>query len=160
MKLYLTLERHAQHPAALCPSVVPARGLSPIVALQWQESVPASVAVSPAPAVDVPADVPAADVLAAALVPAALVADATESVRGDLTVRHLELAGGKAEVRTDASSRTTVTTIDEIHVASAALLDQRGIRVQGTTGFSAKHSMTAPKPNGGVRGIPPRGRPV
>ncbi|GAA3448243.1 hypothetical protein [Dactylosporangium matsuzakiense] len=156
MKLYLTLERHAQHPAALCPSVVPARRLSPIVALQWQESVPASVAVSPAPAVDVPA----ADVLAAALVPAALVADATESVRGDLTVRHLELAGGKAEVRTDASSGTTVTTIDEIHVASAALLDQRGIRVQGTTGFSAKHSMTAPKPNGGVRGIPPRGRPV
>ncbi|MFI5906702.1 hypothetical protein [Dactylosporangium sp. NPDC051541] len=156
MKLYLTLERRASQPAALCPSAAPARRVWPIVALQWQESVlTAAVAGSPVPA----ADVPAVDVLAAALVPAALVAGATESVRGDLTVRNLELAGGKAEVRTDASSSTTVTT-DEIHVASAALLDQRGIRVQGTTGFSAKHSMTAPKPNGGVRGIPPRGRPV
>jgi hypothetical protein len=44
------------------------------------------------------------------------------------------------------------------HVASAAQLDPRGVQVQGTSVLSAKHDMTAPKPNGGVRGIPPRGR--
>jgi hypothetical protein len=149
VKLYLTLERHAQLPAALCTPVVAARRISPTVARQWQDSVLTTVVDFPAPVAVVPAT---------ALVPAAHVAGATESVRGDLTVRTLELAGGKAEARIDETS--TSTTTDEIHVASAAQLDQRGIRVQGTSGFSAKHSMTAPKPNGGVRGIPPRGRPV
>jgi hypothetical protein len=147
VKLYLTSERHA-----LTPALCSARRLSPTAALQWQESVPTAAAAALAPA-QVPAAlvVPSA-LVPSALVPAALVAGATGSVRGDLTVRVTESAD-----RTDVVA--TVTT-DEIHVASAALLDQRGIRVQGTTGFSAKHSMTAPKPNGGVRGIPPRGRPV
>ncbi|WP_433056575.1 hypothetical protein [Dactylosporangium sp. CS-033363] len=152
MKLYLTSERHALTPA-LCSA---ARRLSPTAALQWQESVPtvATAALVPAgiPAALAPAALAPSALVLSALVPAAHVAGATGSVRGDLTVRVTESAD-----RTDVVA--TVTT-DELHVASAALLDQRGIRVQGTTGFSAKHSMTAPKPNGGVRGIPPRGRPV
>jgi hypothetical protein len=34
------------------------------------------------------------------------------------------------------------------------------IRVQGTSGFAAKQSVTDMDPVGGVRGKPPRGRPV
>lgn len=144
MKLYSTLERHTLLPA-LCPSPLSARRVSPIVAAHWQDSVLLQDSVL-VPAV--PASVPAAP---AAGVAAAVAAEATESVRVDVaTVR-----GGKDEARIDVTVR-----IDELHVAPAALLDQRGIRVQGTNGFSAKQDMTAPKPNGGVRGIPPRGRPV
>jgi hypothetical protein len=86
-------------------------------------------------------------------VPSARVAAvATGSVRVESAVRGTE-SGGTDETRTDGT--------DQLHVASATLLDPRGIQVQGTNGFSAKHdSMTALKPNGGVRGIPPRGRPV
>ncbi|MGI5247330.1 hypothetical protein [Dactylosporangium sp. CA-139066] len=161
MKLYASLERRSLLPA-LCPSTLAVRRVAPpSVSLQWQESALAQdlVAVSvPVASVSVPAAVLAAPV--AALAPSARVAGvATGSVRVDLTVRGTEPAG-KDETRTDATGVSNVR-IDEIHVAtSAALLDQRGIRVQGTTGFSAKHDMTAPKPNGGVRGIPPRGRPV
>ncbi|WP_426510156.1 hypothetical protein ACPPVO_05395 [Dactylosporangium sp. McL0621] len=153
MKLYLTSERHALLPA-LCLST------APTASRQWQDSALAPAALVPTARVAGVTGVPAALVptarvagvtgVPAALVPAALVAGATGSARVDLAVRETE----PAEIRTDV-------TTDEIHVASAALLDQRGIRVQGTTGFSAKHDdMTAPKPNGGVRGIPPRGRPV
>jgi len=140
VKLYLTSERHALLPA-LCSSTGSTRRLSPTVSQQWQES---AFAASVAPVAVLAAVVPAA-----ALVPSAGVAGATGSVRVDLTVRETE----PAEIRTDV-------TTDEFHVASAALLDQRGTSVQGITGSSAKHDMTAPKPNGGVRGIPPRGRPV
>ncbi|MEU7870136.1 hypothetical protein [Dactylosporangium sp. NPDC049140] len=144
MKLYLTSERHALLPA-LCLST------APTASRQWQDSALAPIPAALAPTALVPAArVAGVTGVPAALVPAALVAGATGSARVDLTVRETE----PAEIRTDV-------TTDEIHVASAALLDQRGIRVQGTTGFSAKHDdMTAPKPNGGVRGIPPRGRPV
>ncbi|MFG2037341.1 hypothetical protein [Dactylosporangium sp. NPDC048998] len=150
MKLYSTLERHSL-PPAVCPPAVSARRVSPpSVSLQWQESALAQDPVLIPAAVE--ALVPAA--VKAAPAPSALVAAvATGSVRVDLTVRGTEPRGTE-------ETRTDVTNIDEIHVASAAQLDQREIRVQGTTGFSAKHDMTAPKPNGGVRGIPPRGRPV
>jgi len=53
-----------------------------------------------------------------------------------------------------------VRKADQLHVASAAQLDPRGVQVQGTSGFTAEQDMTALKPNGGVRGAPPRGRPV
>jgi len=151
VKLYLTLERRSLL-SALCPSSVPVRRVAPIVARQWDESVLTASAV---PAALVAGLVPVARV-ASALTGSAAVA--TGSVRVgleiDLPVRDTEPTGAD-------EARTDVTTTDEIHVASAAQLDQRGIRVQGTSGFSAKHDdMTAPKPNGGVRGIPPRGRPV
>lgn len=186
MKLYSTLERRSAL-LAVCPqSLVPAGRVAPSsVSSQWREpalpqalapvaaAVPAaplavaraSRAVAAAslavPAVEraVSAASPAvavaelavpASVLVSVQAPSARVAvEATEPVRTEAAVRGAEPATGNDETR-----------IDEIHVASAALLDQRGIRVQGTTGFSAKHGMTAPKPNGGVRGTPPRGRPV
>jgi hypothetical protein len=137
VKLYSTLERRPMLPA-LCPSTLAVRRVAPpSVSLQWRSSALTQDLLA--------ASVPAVPV--AALAPSAHVAGvATGSVRVDLTVRGTEPGGIR---------------IDENHVAtSAALLDQRGIRVQGTTGFSATQDMTAPKPNGGVRGIPPRGRPV
>ncbi|MEV8513977.1 hypothetical protein [Dactylosporangium sp. NPDC051484] len=141
MKLYSTLELRSLLPA-VCSPVVSVRRVAP----QWQASALAQdLVLIPAAVEAAPAVVPAPSALVAAV--------ATGSVRVDLTVRGTE-PGSTEETRTD------VIRIDEIHVASAAQLDQREIRVQGTTGFSAKHDMTAPKPNGGVRGIPPRGRPV
>jgi hypothetical protein len=134
VKLYSTLERRSLLPA-LCPSTLAVRRVAPpSVSLQWQGSALAQDLI----AVSVPA----------AQAPSARVAGvATGSVRVDLTVR--------------GTDTTDAIRIDENHVAtSAAQLDPRGIRVQGITGFSAKQDMTAPKPNGGVRGIPPRGRPV
>ena len=55
-----------------------------------------------------------------------------------------------------------VRTVEQIPAVGVALLDRREVQVQGTSGLTAndKHDLTAPKPNGGVRGIPPRGRPV
>jgi hypothetical protein len=137
VKLYLTSERRMALPA-VCPSAVPARLVAPpSVQAQWQDSALLLVS-APVAVVGVPAGVPAT--LAAVLAPSARVAvEATGSARVE------------GVVRTTAGS----TGIDENHVASAAQLKQRG-----TTGFSAKHDMTAPKPNGGVRGTPPRGRPV
>jgi len=160
VKLYAYLERHSMLPA-LCSTVAVRRVSPPSVSVQWQGSALAqdlaAVSIPVSAQVSVPAAVEAAPV--AALVPSARVAAvATGSVRVDLSVRGTE-PGGKDETRTDGTSVSV--RIDENHVATkAALLDQRGIRVQGITGFSAQQDMTAPKPNGGVRGIPPRGRPV
>jgi hypothetical protein len=55
-----------------------------------------------------------------------------------------------------------VRTVEQVPAVGVALLDRREVQVQGTSGLTAndKHDLTAPKPNGGVRGIPPRGRPV
>ena len=55
-----------------------------------------------------------------------------------------------------------VRTFEQTHAMRVDLLDRREVQVQGTSGLTAndKHVLTAPKPNGGVRGIPPRGRPV
>ena len=39
-------------------------------------------------------------------------------------------------------------------------MDRQMAQVQGTNGFVAKQDVTALKPIGGVRGVPPRGRPV
>jgi hypothetical protein len=60
--------------------------------------------------------------------------------------------------------RTTerVRIVEQVPAVGVALLDRREVQVQGTSGLTAndKHDLTAPKPNGGVRGTPPRGRPV
>jgi hypothetical protein len=55
-----------------------------------------------------------------------------------------------------------VRTFEQTHAMRVDLLDRREVQVQGTSGLTAndQHDLTAPKPNGGVRGIPPRGRPV
>jgi hypothetical protein len=55
-----------------------------------------------------------------------------------------------------------IRIVEQIPAVDPALLDRRGVQVQGTSGLSANdlHHMTALKPNGGVRGAPPRGRPV
>jgi hypothetical protein len=55
-----------------------------------------------------------------------------------------------------------VRIVEQVPAVGVALLDRREVQVQGTSGLTAndKHDLTAPKPNGGVRGIPPRGRPV
>jgi hypothetical protein len=47
--------------------------------------------------------------------------------------------------------------------AAQLLMRGRRVQIQGISGFvvtAAKENRTAPKPNGGVRGVPPRGRPV
>ena len=55
-----------------------------------------------------------------------------------------------------------VRTVEQVPAVDPALLGRREVQVQGTSGLTAndKHDLTAPKPNGGVRGTPPRGRPV
>lgn len=55
-----------------------------------------------------------------------------------------------------------VRIVEQVPAVGVALLDRREVQVQGTSGLTAndKHDLTAPKPNGGVRGTPPRGRPV
>jgi hypothetical protein len=158
VKLYLTRERQSAL-LAVCPSLtVPARRVAPpSVSALWLES-----AFAQAPAAVVPvlasAVVPVAPV--SVLVPAAPVAaSAIESVRVDRTARidALETAGLPIE---DLPGVVETRKDDQIHVASAAQLDPRGVQVQGTSGFTAEQDMTALKPNGGVRGAPPRGRPV
>jgi hypothetical protein len=135
VKLYSIAERQSAL-LAVCPSAVSARRVSPpSVSLSWLESAFAQAPTAVAPAAEVLALVPSARVAVRATEPAPVA---------------LAVPTGKDETRID----------DQIHVASAAQLDQRGVRVQGTSGLNAKHDMTAPKPNGGVRGAPPRGRPV
>lgn len=151
MKLYMTSERQSALPA-VCPRLTaPARHVAPpSVSAPWQEFALGGIAVAQAPVavvVKVQASVPAVAQVAqvSALDPAASVlALATESVRVDRAIRVDGLA-----VDGPAANEQLVR------------LDRRGIQVQGTSGFSTtKHGMTAPKPNGGVRGAPPRGRPV
>ncbi|GAA2367139.1 hypothetical protein [Dactylosporangium salmoneum] len=145
MKLYSTSERRSLLPAVCSQASV--RRVSPTALLSWHESALAQALVL-APAASVPAVSVPATAVPATVVPAA--AGATEPVRVEGTVRVTE-PGGDDQART---GDTSISTTDEIQ------LDRRGAQVQGTNGFDAKHSMTALKPNGGVRGIPPRGRPV
>ncbi|WP_238010159.1 hypothetical protein KZZ52_05395 [Dactylosporangium sp. AC04546] len=155
MKLYLTNERPSATFAACMPPALPARRVSPPSALApWQESVLGGVAVAQAPVaavVPVPAAVPAVSVSVSVLVPAAVEALATESVRVG-GARRIDGLVGDGKV---GAERPVADQPQQV-----IQLDRRGIQVQGTSGFTAKHDMTAPKPNGGVRGIPPRGRPV
>ncbi|GGM32813.1 hypothetical protein ACFFX1_04980 [Dactylosporangium sucinum] len=158
MKLYLTNERPSATFAACLPSTVLARRVSPpSVLAPWQESVLGGVAVAQAPVaavVPAPAAVPAVSALVSVLVPAAVstvTALATESVRVG-GARRIDGLVGDGKV---GAERPVADQPQQV-----IQLDRRGIQVQGTSGFTAKHGMTAPKPNGGVRGIPPRGRPV
>ncbi|MEV6932144.1 hypothetical protein AB0M46_47710 [Dactylosporangium sp. NPDC051485] len=144
MKLYSTLERRSLLPAVCSQASV--RRVSPSALLSWQESALVQALVL-APAASVPAASLPAEAVPATVVPAAV--GATEPVRVEGAVRVTE-PGSDDQVRT---GKTRISTTDVIQL-------DRGIQVQGTNGFDAKHGMTAPKPNGGVRGIPPRGRPV
>ncbi|GAA0718785.1 hypothetical protein Drose_05085 [Dactylosporangium roseum] len=157
MKLYLTRERQSAL-LAVCPSLTASvcHLAPPSVPAPWHESALGGIAVertTVAAVVPVQASVPAVAsvVPVSALVPSASVAAlATGSVRGDRAVRIDGLGGGDM---VDAERGAADSQVP-------AQLGGRGIQVQGTSGFTAKHDMTAPKPNGGVRGIPPRGRPV
>ncbi|UWP83757.1 hypothetical protein [Dactylosporangium fulvum] len=156
MKLYLNRERQSAL-LAVCPSLtVSARRVAPqSVPAPWHESALGGVAVEQTPVavvVPVQASVPAVASLVpvSALIPSASVAAlATRSVRVGGAVRIDGLGGDMVDAERGAADAQLL-----------AQLGGRGIQVQGTSGFSAKHDMTAPKPNGGVRGIPPRGRPV
>ncbi|WP_460494406.1 hypothetical protein [Dactylosporangium cerinum] len=88
---------------------------------------------------------------------------------GDVEVAGgVEIQGGTATGgsmgadRFGTSAMQHVRTVEQVPAVGVALLDRRGVQVQGTSGLTAndKHDLTAPKPNGGVRGTPPRGRPV
>ncbi|MEV4509801.1 hypothetical protein AB0K00_12680 [Dactylosporangium sp. NPDC049525] len=76
------------------------------------------------------------------------------------TVQHV----GTEQASTTEQFSTTarVRIVEQVPAVGVALLDRREVQVQGTSGLTAndKHDLTAPKPNGGVRGTPPRGRPV
>lgn len=63
---------------------------------------------------------------------------------------------------TEHGTTERVRIVEQVPAVGVALLDRREVQVQGTSGLTAndKHDLTAPKPNGGVRGTPPRGRPV
>jgi hypothetical protein len=118
--------------------------------------------VSMLPASACPPPVSARRVSALRVTPPILAAQWVESAQTPVVVPAVALATDlvpSARVAVEAIEAAGVARTDLFHVASAAQLDQRPTSVQGITG-SAKHDMTAPKPNGGVRGIPPRGRPV
>jgi hypothetical protein len=77
--------------------------------------------------------------------------------------------GTRSVFSTDTPVSTTgyARIVEQISVVDPvsgvpALLDRRGVQVQGTSGLNAndQHHLTALKPMGGVRGTPPRGRPV
>lgn len=76
----------------------------------------------------------------------------------------LRVEGDAEHVGTVQHFSTTVRfrTVEQMPAVGVALLSRREVQVQGTSGLTAndQHDLTAPKPNGGVRGIPPRGRPV
>jgi hypothetical protein len=70
--------------------------------------------------------------------------------------------GGTTSTIERVGSTARVRTFEQTHAMRVDLLDRREVQVQGTSGLTAndQHDLTAPKPNGGVRGTPPRGRPV
>ncbi len=74
------------------------------------------------------------------------------------------VGGTVQRVSTVSTTSTTerVRIVAQVSAVGVELLDRREVQVQGTSGLTAndKHDLTAPKPNGGVRGTPPRGRPV
>jgi hypothetical protein len=61
---------------------------------------------------------------------------------------------GRPAVRGDLATGTPQVQAQWIRVQG------RGVRVNGTDGFAAKDSVMVLKTVGGVRGVPPRGRPV
>jgi hypothetical protein len=73
-----------------------------------------------------------------------------------------EQIGTTEHVSTEHVGTKHVRIVEQVPAVGVALLDRREVQVQGTSGLTAndKRDLTAPKPNGGVRGIPPRGRPV
>jgi hypothetical protein len=166
VKLYISTEQQLALRALCVSSPVSARRVSPpSVSALWQESAVrgafAGVAVSPIPTV---ASAPAVAPIASFAVTGGVAALGGVEVPGGVEVQGGMATGVFMDVdRVGTSTTQHVRTVEQISaVTGVALLDRRGVQVQGTSGLTAndKHDLTAPKPNGGVRGIPPRGRPV
>jgi hypothetical protein len=188
VKLYISDEQQLALRAVRASSPVSARRVSPpSVSVQWQESAVrgafAGVPAAPAPvrklsAAEMPAaslfptvaSAPAAAPIASCVVTGGVAALGGVEVPGGVEVQGGTATGGSAtgafqiDLRVDMDRRRVSTTqhVEQIPAVGVELLDRREVQVQGTSGLSAndKHDLTAPKPNGGVRGIPPRGRPV
>ncbi|GAB3870226.1 hypothetical protein ACFPIJ_37325 [Dactylosporangium cerinum] len=181
MKLYISAEQQLALRALCVPSPVSTRRVPPpSVSVLWQESAVrgafAGVAAAPARA----RKLSAAEMSAVSLIPTAASAPAAApsafsavtggvAALGDVEVAGgVEIQGGTATGgsmgadRFGTSAMQHVRTVEQVPAVGVALLDRRGVQVQGTSGLTAndKHDLTAPKPNGGVRGTPPRGRPV
>jgi hypothetical protein len=86
----------------------------------------------------------------------------------NLVQRPMALLAVRAQVSESPSFATTPAAHDLVGygvvasgpVTGTTLLAPERTRVQGTNGFAAKQSVIDMDPVGGVRGIPPRGRPV
>ncbi|MEV0564662.1 hypothetical protein [Dactylosporangium sp. NPDC050588] len=176
MKLYISAELQPVLHALCAPSLASASAL-------WQESAVrgSSASAFPAPTV---ASAPAAAPIASFAVTGGAAALGGVSVPGGVEVQGsrvsaTDLGGvsvqgvsvlGVSVLGREAGRGTTGTTstierdrtVEQMPAVGVQLLDRRGVQVQGTSGLTAndKHDLTAPKPNGGVRGTPPRGRPV
>jgi hypothetical protein len=169
---------------ALCASspVSARRVPPPSVSVLWQESAVrgafAGIAAAGAPAstaslIPTVASAPAAAPIASFAVSGGVAALGGVEVPGGVEVQggtatgdsmrdafQIDLrVGGDVE---RGSTTERVRTVEQVPAVGVALLDRREAQVQGTSGLTAnhKHDLTAPKPNGGVRGTPPRGRPV
>ncbi|MFF5226210.1 hypothetical protein [Dactylosporangium sp. NPDC000521] len=177
MKLYISAEQQPALHALCAPSPASASAL-------WQESAVRGAFASAFPVPTV-ASAPAAAPIASFAVTGGVAALGGVSVPGGVEIQGtavsaIDLGGfeaqgvsvlgreaGRGISSTTGTSSTTSTierdrTVEQMPAVGVQLLDRRGVQVQGTSGLTAndKHDLTAPKPNGGVRGTPPRGRPV
>ncbi|MEV4136850.1 hypothetical protein AB0J72_32335 [Dactylosporangium sp. NPDC049742] len=168
MKLYISAELQPALHALCAPSAL------------WQESAVRGVSALAFPIPTV-ASAPAAAPIASFAVTGGAAALGGVSVPGGVEVQGSRVsATGLGGVKVQAVSVQAVSvlgreagrgttstierdrTVEQMPAVGVQLLDRRGVQVQGTSGLTAndKHDLTAPKPNGGVRGTPPRGRPV
>lgn len=167
VKLYISAELQPALRTLCAPSPVSARRVSTL----WQESAVrgafAGVAAAQGPAASLiptvasaPAAAPTASFAATGGVAALGGVEVPGVIPADLRI-DLDVKGGTGTTGT-TSTIERVRTVEQMPAAGGTLLNRRGVQVQGTSGLTAndKHDLTAPKPNGGVRGTPPRGRPV
>ena len=171
VKLYISAELQPVLHALCAPSLASASAL-------WQESAVRGAFASAFPVPTV-ASAPAAAPIASFAVTGGVAALGGVSVPGGVEIQGtavsaVDLGGVEAQgvsvLGREAGRGTTGTTstierdrtVEQMPAVGVQLLDRRGVQVQGTSGLTAndKHDLTAPKPNGGVRGTPPRGRPV
>ncbi|MET7421849.1 hypothetical protein [Dactylosporangium sp. NPDC005555] len=173
MKLYISAELQPALRTLCAPSPVSARRVPTL----WQESAVrgafAGVAAAQGPAaslIPTVASAPAAAPTAFFAATGGVAALGGVEVPGGVEVQgvipadlriDLDVKGGTGTTGT-TSTIERVRTVEQMPAAGGTLLNRRGVQVQGTSGLTAndKHDLTAPKPNGGVRGTPPRGRPV
>ncbi|MGI5178833.1 hypothetical protein ACQEVZ_21105 [Dactylosporangium sp. CA-152071] len=171
VKLYISAELQPVLHALCAPSLASASAL-------WQESAVrgSSASAFPVPTVAfAPAAAPIASfavtggvaALGGVLVPGGVEVQGSRvsaTGLGGVKVQGVSVLGREAGRGTTGTTSTIERdrTVEQMPAVGVQLLDRRGVQVQGTSGLTAndKHDLTAPKPNGGVRGTPPRGRPA